>query len=354
MKNFFKQKRVWIIISLSFSLSLILCSIIKIDYDIITPGYINKVESVIEIESDYTQLGSFNTTSVLVNERCSVLQYLLAHLSKASIIEETSEIVDNSDIRNSNSGVIQKNVSITNAIICAYKEAGKTIDYQYEGIIVHTLYVYATNDLNVGDIISKIDGQSFSNSEEFMVLYNNARLNPQYFDKEKQICSIPVTVNGVDKVITSNYMMTTSTGDIYPAFGFDYYDYHTIKEESASPSFTLNKSTTTGPSGGLMQTLAVFNALTEFDYTHGLTIAGTGTIEIDGTVGVIGGMYSKIFTAYYSGVDIFFVPYYESSSKTNYDVAMEAYRDLGSPSDFQIVPVQTFEEALIFLKNYGG
>ena len=100
--------------------------------------------------------------------------------------------------------------------------------------------------------------------------------------------------------------------------------------------------------------MAVFNALTEFDYTYGLKIAGTGTIEADGTVGSIGGMRSKIFTAYYSGVKIFFVPYVESTSPTtNYNEAMQAYYDLGSPKDFQIVPVQTFNDAVEFLKGYG-
>lgn len=354
MKEFLKNKRIPLIISLTITLILTILSVVKINYDITSVGYINKVESVIEIEDSYLQKGSFNTTSVFVNERCTIMQYLLASMSKTSIIDPTSEIVSSSDIRNSKSGVIQKNVSITNAIICAYEACGMIIDYQYNGVIVHTLYNYGTLDLEAGDIISKVDGIGFSNQDEFLTLYNQARMDSKYFNKELGICSIPVTVNGVDKLITSTAVKYDSNNNPYPVFGFEYYDFYTIVENSTYPKYTLNEAKTTGPSGGLMQTLAVYNALTEFDYTYGLTIAGTGTIEVDGSVGAIGGMYSKIFTAYYSGVDIFFVPYFETGTNSNYKDAIKAYEDLGSPEEFIIVPVSNFSDAISFLESYGG
>ena len=38
--------------------------------------------------------------------------------------------------------------------------------------------------------------------------------------------------------------------------------------------------------------------LTDFDYTRGLKICGTGTININGIVGEIGGIKQKIHTAH--------------------------------------------------------
>jgi PDZ domain-containing protein len=49
-----------------------------------------------------------------------------------------------------------------------------------------------------------------------------------------------------------------------------------------------------GPSAGLMFTLTVYNLLTLEDLTGGRTIAGTGTINLDGTVGPIGGVQQKV------------------------------------------------------------
>lgn len=354
MKVFIKNKRIPLIISLSITIILALLSVIRVNYDITSVGYVNKVESVIEIDKSYVQKGSFNTTSVFVKERCTIMQYLLANLDKTAIINPTSEIVSTSDIRNTKSGIIQKNVSITNAIICAYQEAGMEVDYQYNGIIVHTLYNYGTLDLHAGDIISKVDGISFKNDEEFLTLYNNARNDKKFFNTELGVCNIPMTVNGEDVIISSSEVRYDSNNTPYPVFGFEYYDYYIINEENTFPKYTLNEAKTTGPSGGLMQTLAVYNALTEFDYTYGLTIAGTGTIEVDGSVGAIGGMYSKIFTAYYSGVDIFFVPYFENGNNFNYQEAIKAYQDLGSPKDFLIVPVRNFSDAISFLEGFGG
>ena len=353
MKKFIKQKIVPIVISLIITITFIIFSIIRIDFDITSPGYVNKVESVITINDSYNQKGSFNTTSVFVNENCTIMQYLLASLTKTSIIEPSSEVVSRNDIRNSKSGIIQKNVSITNSIICAYKEAGMTIEYHYDGVIIHTLYNYASMDLHVGDIINKIDGKTFSNKTEFRKLYDQARLDPNYFDKDLGICRIPVTINGIDTIITSNSINYDVNNNPYPVFGFEYYDYYSIDLGMTFPKFTLNEAKTTGPSGGLMQTLAVYNALTEYDYTYGLTIAGTGTIDVDGNVGAIGGMYSKIFTAYYSNVDIFFVPYYESGDNSNYKEALDAYEALGKPNDFIIVPVSTFKDAIDYLEGFG-
>ena len=354
MKKFFKQN-LFIIIPLNLIFVFIfVCSLIKTNYEITSPGHINKVQNVISVENSYESEGSFNTTSVYVNEKCTLLQYFLALCSDAVILEPVSQIVDGTSIRNSKSGTIQKNNSINNSIICAYQEAGFDIEYQYIGVIVHTLAIEATNDLEVGDIISEVAGYKFDNMNEFYQLYNAARRSELYFDPENGICNLPLTVNGEERIVSTNIIEYTEKGTPYPVFGFYIYDQYEIISDSVNPKYSIEKTNTGGPSGGLMQTLAVYDSLTSVDLTHGLLIAGTGTINIDGSVGAIGGMYSKIFTAYYSGCDIFFVPYYESDTgETNYQEAMRAYEVLGCPNDFVIVPVSTFEEAVDYLNKLG-
>ena len=63
-----------------------------------------------------------------------------------------------------------------------------------------------------------------------------------------------------------------------------------------------------GPSAGLMFTLDIYDQLNSEDLRKGRKIAGTGTIESDGSVGDIGGAALKVVAAAKAGADIFFVP----------------------------------------------
>jgi PDZ domain-containing protein len=63
-----------------------------------------------------------------------------------------------------------------------------------------------------------------------------------------------------------------------------------------------------GPSAGLMFTLAIVDTLTSGDMTGGVHIAGTGTIDVDGVVGPIGGIHQKLVGARRAGAVHFLVP----------------------------------------------
>jgi PDZ domain-containing protein len=94
-----------------------------------------------------------------------------------------------------------------------------------------------------------------------------------------------------------------------------------------------------GPSAGLMFTLAVYNMVTPEDLTGGHTIAGTGTINLDGTVGPIGGVQQKVFGAEFAGAEYFLSP------GENYDDARAVARNI------KVVKVETAEQAVQFLRS---
>lgn len=95
-----------------------------------------------------------------------------------------------------------------------------------------------------------------------------------------------------------------------------------------------------GPSAGLMHTLAIIDNLTEGELTKGRVIAGTGTIDFDGTVGSIGGIRQKVVAAEAAGADYILVP------EGNYETALTAERET-----IEIVPVATLDEAISFLEE---
>ena len=97
-----------------------------------------------------------------------------------------------------------------------------------------------------------------------------------------------------------------------------------------------------GNSAGLALTLAVLDLITPGEMTGGFNIATTGTINLDGTVGSIGGVVQKTITAREAEIDVFLVP------KSEYDLAKKYGGDL------RIAPVATLEDALSLLAQLGG
>jgi PDZ domain-containing protein len=89
-----------------------------------------------------------------------------------------------------------------------------------------------------------------------------------------------------------------------------------------------------GPSAGLAFALGVLEELGR-DVDHGLRVAVTGEIELDGSVGAVGGIKQKTIGAREAGIQLFLVP--------SGDNAREAQR---YADGMRVVPVQSFQQAL--------
>jgi PDZ domain-containing protein len=102
---------------------------------------------------------------------------------------------------------------------------------------------------------------------------------------------------------------------------------------------TLRLADVGGPSAGLLFTLGIIDKLdgdgSGGDLTGGRTIAGTGTIDPDGTVGAVGGVALKTQAARRDGATVFLVPKAECS---------DAKSEL--PAGLRLVPVTTLKSAV--------
>ena len=98
-----------------------------------------------------------------------------------------------------------------------------------------------------------------------------------------------------------------------------------------------------------MFSLEIYNQLTKGDLTKGYQIAGTGTMDEAGKVGPIGGIGQKIVAADKSGADIFFAPNENGSTRSNYQDALIAAKDIDTK--MKIVPVDSFEQAVEYLEQ---
>lgn len=95
-----------------------------------------------------------------------------------------------------------------------------------------------------------------------------------------------------------------------------------------------------GPSAGMVFALSIVDLLTPEDLTGGQVVAGTGTIDVDGRVGPIGGVRQKVVGATSRGdqppATVFLVP------RGNLEEARAAAVD----RDVVLVPIDTLDDAV--------
>lgn len=104
-----------------------------------------------------------------------------------------------------------------------------------------------------------------------------------------------------DMVKSQNVALAAAKGAIKR--NFSGLDLSSVKDSSVKVSL----KNTGGPSGGLIFSLGLIDLLTPEDLLKGRNIAGTGTIDIDGTVGPIGGVTEKIIGAKRAGASVLFI-----------------------------------------------
>lgn len=109
--------------------------------------------------------------------------------------------------------------------------------------------------------------------------------------------------------------------------------------DSGKVKVSLKLSDVGGPSAGLLFSLGIVDKLdgdgSGGDLTGGRSIAGTGTIDADGTVGAVGGVALKTQAARRDGATVFLVPAAECS---------DAESEL--PKGLRLIPVTTLKGAV--------
>jgi PDZ domain-containing protein len=94
-----------------------------------------------------------------------------------------------------------------------------------------------------------------------------------------------------------------------------------------------------GPSAGQMFALGIIDKLTPGQLNGGAKVAGTGTIDAAGTIGVIGGIRQKLYGARNAGAKWFLAPSGNCNEVTGH-----------IPSGIKVVAVKTLKDSLAALK----
>ena len=297
---------------------------IELPYSIYTPGGTVNLNDRITVEDAYETEGSFNMAYVSM-VRGSIpfllISYVIPDWDIVAKEDITIEGEDMDDMLARERLSMQE--SMDAAIINAYRAAGR--DIQITGTINEVSYIAeeADTDLEIGDQILSINGVDISSFDDLKNVVENLKLNEEVKLKvirdEEEIECYAVTYDA-DGIKIGVSILTT-------------YEYITDPEVTIT-----SKASEAGSSGGLMMSLAIYNQLVPKDITGGMKIVGTGTIDIEGNVGEIGGVKYKLIGAVKNDAEIFICP------KGNYEEALSVAKE--KEYDITIIGVDTFDEAI--------
>ncbi|MGD6964935.1 SepM family pheromone-processing serine protease [Rossellomorea vietnamensis] len=342
------QKK-WIRILVIMTILIIGSSFYYLPYYVTKPGSAKDLDTIIEVENGFEDEGRLMLTTVRMG-KANIYTYLIASLRKYEHIYPAGEIrsPEETDEEYNVRQLHLMETSKLNAIEVAFEHAGEPYSFDYNGVYILNVYpgMPAEDTLEPGDMITAIDGNKFSSSQEFI----------DYISKKTVNDTVNITFTREGEVYEKEVPLAEfSASDGKVGLGIGLVD---DKEIITKTKVTMDTEKIGGPSAGLMFSLQLYNGLVERDITKGLDIAGTGTISSNGTVGRIGGIEQKVIAADNAGAEVFFAPMDiipENLSKSNpdlqpnYEEALQTAEEIGT--DMEIVPVKTFEEALSYLDS---
>ena len=327
MKKFIKENYLVLLFGIVFMATILY----PLPYYIYTGGGTINVKDKIHIENKETK-GDFNlcyVEQINANIPTFLLSKLLSNWD--SVSKEEVSLNDKEDIKD-----IYKRDKIyleeanQNAIFVAYKKAGKSVNILDKHLYIIYLEEDSDTDLKIGDDILEIDGSKIDSLADISKILDSYEVGIKL--------NIKVKRNG--KEMMKYAIVHEKDGRKLIGIALtSIYDY----EVDPKITFTFSNSES-GPSGGFMVTLAIYNQLIDSDISNGLKIAGTGTIDIEGNVGSIGGVKYKLKGAVDSKSDIFLVPAGE-----NYEEAIKYQKKYHY--DIKIIGISTFEEAIEKLES---
>ena len=305
-------------------ISITLICFIPLDYYIVVGGGINDVSSRIEVEDATKSKGSYNLSYVR-QLKGNVLTFVLSYIFPSWDRVETgdykydeSESVEDIEFR-SDIDLLNAN---SLAIINAYKESGhnysiKAVTEDYE------------TDFKIRDEVISINGIKLKEVSDFKNSLSSCEVGSK----------VDVLIIRDKKEMTVSSTVYELEGNKILGVGLNYY-YDLDMNPKTEIKF---KKRERGPSAGLMTTLSIYDKLVSEDLTKGYKIAGTGTIEVDGSIGEIGGVRYKVMGADAGGADVFLVP------KNNLEEALKVKEE--KKLKIKVFGVTTFKEAIEVLSK---
>ena len=310
---------------------LVLGVAVRLPLFVLAPGSAVSVAERVEFGRAPDSLsGELLLTTVRVFEP-TTLGLVRAWMSDTSEVFKREEIVptgvDDAEFEEAQRELFRESAEVAAAV--GLRAAGEDVEISGQGALVAGLLPGgpAEGVLVEGDVITSVDGMPVAVASDLISALGTRAAGDEVVlavrreGTEREVRLRLGTVEGVDQPAIG-VGITTVDLDVSLPFPVD-----------------VDQGGIGGPSAGLLIALTVYDLADPGDLTAGRSIAGTGTIELDGDVGPVGGVDAKVVAARAAGASVFLVPEGELA------LAQSAAGD-----DIEVIPVATVEDAIAALE----
>ena len=335
MKKFFQKNKVLKLILVTYLIVIFPFGFAKSDYYFMSPG--PPYQWNIEVSDTETFDSEGNLFQLTVRrDEANYFVYAWANLNNEIDLYPREVILPDGVTPQELSEISMQNMMTSEnvAIAVALDSLGYDVTSEGDGVLVVGLLDDSPvkDKLFKNDLIVSINNENIKSTSEFISLLRTYKIGDTVEiglirgDKPTQFKTTLIEHVEYENEPMVGFLASTPNQKFIFPIGID------IKTGNVG-----------GPSAGMMMALNVYNLLTESDITRGEKIAGTGTIEIDGSVGPVGGVKQKVIAAKRADASLILVP------TANFSEA-DAYSD----ENTLIVAVDSFQEALDVIFEFSS
>lgn len=324
--NFIKKNAILLILFVI----IFIISFVKLPYSIMMPGGSTNLNDRYVIKNGYKSKGSMNLAYVSEVD-ANILMALIAKINPYWDIYKNKDarLPKENDSDSLKRMKLSLDESVDTAKIVALTKAGYNIDLSNTKVLISYVMDKNKNNLKVNDEILAINGQKINSVNQIHEILDTKKVGDIL---DVLVLRNKKEVKGYAKIFKYQNKLVMGVSTVIK------YDY----ESPVSIKYKDNKKEY-GGSGGLMNTLAIYNQLIKEDLTKGKKIIGTGTIDIDGNIGEIDGVKYKLIGASLKKCDIFMIP------EANYQEALKVKDKYHL--NIKLVSVKNIDDAINYLKG---
>ena len=335
MKTFFQKNKLLKLILITYTFAIFPFGFVKSDYYFMSPGPPYQWNIEIENVQTYEYEGNLYQLTVRRDE-ANYFVYAWARLNSQIDLYPREVILPDGVTPQELSEISIQNMMTSENVAIAVALDSLNYDIQSEGdgvLVVGLLDDSPVKDkLIKNDLIVSINNELVKSVSEFISMLRTYEIG--------DIVNIGLIRNEQELTIETKLIEHVEYEN-EPMVGFLA---STPNQQFIFPfEVDIQTGNVGGPSAGMMMALNVYNLLTEDDITNGKKIAGTGTIEIDGSIGPVGGVKQKVIAAKRANAGLILVP------TANYEEA-----SVFADDNTQIVAVDSFDNALNVIFDFSS
>nr|WP_274388231.1 site-2 protease family protein [Salsipaludibacter albus] len=315
------------------SVALVVLALLVVPMPLIeeSPGPTFDVGPTIELSGDTTPLdGEFVMLTVFVRQP-GIAEVVRARFSEGRTLRPIGEVVaPDQGTRDffSEQGELFA-TSFEQAAAAALEAAGEDVVVDEDVVVAHVLPDGPAADvLRAGDVLVEADGSPVGSAEDLAARTATMEAGT----------SLPLVVRRDDREVDLDVVVGELPGGERVGLGVTVG--MQLGDLGLPREVTQGDLRIGGPSAGLVTALTIYDRVAEEDLLAGRTIAVTGTMGVDGTVGAIGGIDEKVEGAVASGAELLLVP-----------LAQVAEFEAASDGRVPVIGVATLDGAISALRG---